>query len=218
MSHLVKVQVRNAERILDLGCGDGNVTIRIAEACCAKEVFGVDVDDQALQQAQRKGMTVVKADLNVDKLPFQANYFDLVIMAEVIEHLLDPDHALQQVQRVLKPGGYLLLTTPNLGWYVNRLVLLFGYQPYWTGCGRYNVGKFMRSIREPAGHLRLYTMRALKQMLILHNFMIVTIKGSTTDLLREPLRTVDDIIARIRSSMAQILIVLARKVSTYMQL
>jgi len=120
-------------RVLDLGVGDGSVVKQLVDALgldCV--VYGVDIDERALKQAKERGIIVSKVDLNKDKLPYQDNYFDLVLMEEVIEHLANPDNALEEVRRVLKPGGLFIITTPNLAWWVNRLVLLLGFQPYWT--------------------------------------------------------------------------------------
>ena len=159
-------------RVLDLGVGDGSVVKQLVDALgldCV--IYGVDIDECALEQAKERGIIVSKVDLNKDKLPYRDNYFDLVLMEEVIEHLANPDNALEEVHRVLKPGGLFIISTPNLAWWVNRLVLLLGFQPYWTEVStKYNVGKLGRKLCEPlSGHLRLYTLPALKQLLNLYN-------------------------------------------------
>uniref|UniRef100_E6Q525 Methyltransferase type 11 domain-containing protein n=1 Tax=mine drainage metagenome TaxID=410659 RepID=E6Q525_9ZZZZ len=66
------------------------------------------------------------------RLPFDDACFDVAIFGEVIEHLVDPDAALQEISRVLRPGGYLVLTTPNLACWFNRIVLVIGVQPIFT--------------------------------------------------------------------------------------
>ena len=73
--------------------------------------------------------TFATPNLNVDTLDFENNSFDLIILGEVIEHLYDPDIILQECSRILKPNGVLLITTPNLlSWY-NRILMVFGYYP-----------------------------------------------------------------------------------------
>ena len=168
-------------KIIDFGCGDGSLLMDVADALNIKDVYGVDIDEVALKKAANRGIKVFKIDLNVDPLPFKDGFFDVVLMEEVIEHLINPDNALREAHRILKEGGLFLVSTPNLAWWLNRLVLLFGYQPYWSEVSTiYNVGKFKRpkNIRL-SGHLRIYTYRALKQLLELHGFMIITSKGIT---------------------------------------
>ncbi len=174
------------DHILDLGCGRGSVTKKAKDATMASDAFGVDVDDQALKMANKQDITLLKVDLNSGKLPFIDNYFDLVMMIEVIEHLYNVDYALLESFRVLRSSGYLLLTTPNLAWWINRFVLLFGYQPYFTNVSlTYDVGKLRRRFDTGCNgqHIRMFTPKALKQLLELYGFRIIHIKGTTLELL-----------------------------------
>jgi len=168
-------------RLVELGCGDGSLLIEVANALSIRDVYGVDIDEVALKKATDRGVKVFKADLNSDPLPFKDGFFDVVLTEEVIEHLVNPDNAIREARRVLKAGGLFLLSTPNLAWWLNRLALLLGYQPYWCECSTmYNVGKFKRNQEQPlSGHLRLYTYRALKQLLELHGFKVIASKGVT---------------------------------------
>jgi len=167
------------DRIIELGVGNGSILIEVAKIVGATQLYGVDINDKALEESRRKGIITIKADLNIDMIPLPDNYFDAVLIEEVIERLTNPDHALEEAYRVLKPGGLFIVTTPNLAWWVNRIVLLLGYQPYWSEVStRYNVGKLFRSINQPlSGHLRLYTLKALKELLELHKFKVITVKG-----------------------------------------
>jgi methionine biosynthesis protein MetW len=199
-------------RIIEIGCKEGVVLLEVANAFNATDVYGVDIDEEALKKAAEKGINVHKADLNTDHLSFPDDFFDIALMEEVIEHLVNPDNSLQEAYRVLKFGGYLLVTTPNLAWWLNRLALLSGYQPYWTECSvRYNVGKFKRTLAEPLnGHLRLYTLRALKQLLHLYGFKIICAKGVKYDSLPSVFNHVDKLLSKI-SGLSEIVIVLAQK-------
>lgn len=215
MLGLMKKHAPHARRVLDMGCGAGDMTAKVAGF--ARELFGVDIDDQRLQEALKKGIIAVKVDLNSDKLPFQGDYFDLIIMAEIIEHLYNPDHALSEAYRVLRSDGYLLLTTPNLAWWINRLILLIGYQPYLTNVSlKYDVGKFLRNPFETGctgQHIRIFTPKALEQLLEIMGFRIVDIKGATLDLLPKPIKYLDKFIASLRPSLAADIIMLLRKQS-----
>jgi len=209
LKELDKVKVN---RMLDVGCNNGDTSIKVADFVKCNDLFGVDIDETAIQKAKEKNVKAFKVNLDSDRLPFPDGAFDLVIMTEVIEHLVNGDAALQEASRVLSANGYFLLTSPNLSWYVNRLVLLFGYQPYWTGCGKYNVGKFRRSINEDSsGHLRLFTARALVELLELNGFRILKLKGASISKANGIFRSIDKTIARLRWSLAQDVVVVAQK-------
>jgi len=95
------------QQILDIGCGDGVLLSLIKNAT----LYGIDLDKDSLSYAATK----VKAKLvqaTADKLPFKANFFDVVLATEIIEHLEQPEKLIQEAKRVLKPSGCLILTTP----------------------------------------------------------------------------------------------------------
>jgi len=209
---LYSVMVFKDARIVELGCGDGSLLVEVANALGIRDFYGVDIDEVALKKAVGRGVKVFKADLNSDPLPFKDGFFDAVLMEEVIEHLVNPDNAIREAFRVLKAGGLLLLSTPNLAWWLNRLALLLGYQPYWSECSTvYNVGKFKRNQGQPlSGHLRLYTYKALKQLLELHGFKVIASKGVTYNNLPSVFKHLDSLISKM-PSLAQIVMILAQK-------
>jgi len=209
---LNSVMVFKDARIVELGCGDGSLLVEVANALGIRDVYGVDIDEAALKKAAGRGVKVFKADLNSDPLPFKDGFFVAVLMEEVIEHLVDPDNAIREAFRVLKAGGLFLLSTPNLAWWLNRLALLLGYQPYWSECSTmYNVGKFKRNQGQLlSGHLRLYTYKALKQLLELHGFKVIASKGVTYNNLPSVFKHLDSLISKM-PSLAQIVMILAQK-------
>jgi len=100
------------ERILDLGCGTGTLTIMIQRRQPAAEIIGLDGDDQVLEIARQKamqaGLTSIRWDKGLaDNPPYPANSFDKVVSSLMLHHLTLPDkrRAFQEVFRVLKPGG-----------------------------------------------------------------------------------------------------------------
>ncbi|HUY26555.1 MAG TPA: class I SAM-dependent methyltransferase [Candidatus Binataceae bacterium] len=102
---------------LDIGAGEGLSTAKLAER--GWRVIGVE------RRTKRRGW--VAADLN-DNLPFRDAEFELVVMLEVIEHLADIPHALAEIARVLRPGGTVILSTPNRLNVTSRIhYLLTGY-------------------------------------------------------------------------------------------
>lgn len=88
------------------------------------ELQGVDMCEKAVEVARRAKIEARAVDLDEDDLPFDDNYSDLVVALEILEHLFDPDHVVKEIKRVLRPNGLLIISIPNLAWWVNRLVLL----------------------------------------------------------------------------------------------
>lgn len=199
--------------ILDLGCEPGAITKKVKEATKAENTFGVDIDGAALKLANG-GIITVKTDLNSGKLPFIDNCFDLVMMSEAIEHLYNTDYVLMESFRVLKSSGYLLLTTPNLAWWVNRFTLLLGYQPFFTNVSlKFDVGKLHRPLETGCNgeHIRVFTYRALHQLLLLYGFEIVSVSGATFELLPPIIMRLDKFVTALRPSLGADLIMLAKK-------
>jgi len=123
------------ERLLDIGCGDGAFTTLLRDAVGAGEVVGVDIAPAAVTAARQQGVNAICLDIEQNPLPFDAAYFDMVYCGEIIEHLFNPDHLLQEVYRVLKPAGTCILTTPNLASWPSRVSLIAGL-PALCDCGQ----------------------------------------------------------------------------------
>lgn len=115
--------------LLDLGCFDGSATIRIASSIGAKNIFGVDLAEDALKRASERGITTVCSDLN-EEIPFDSNSFDAVFSNQVIEHLINPTKFAKEMKRVLKPRGYAIVSTENLASWHNIIALMHGDQPF----------------------------------------------------------------------------------------
>ncbi|MHB1536959.1 MAG: methyltransferase domain-containing protein [Acidimicrobiales bacterium] len=100
-------------RVLDAGCGVGYGAALLMDAGAAT-VMAVDVSHEAVALAREvapAGMTCEAA--NLESLPYREASFDLVACFEVIEHVRDPDKVLDELARVLAPGGLLLISSPN---------------------------------------------------------------------------------------------------------
>jgi len=205
------------ERILDVGCGDGNFSVLLKEACKAKEVYGIEISEKGAEIARKNGVKCYQLDIDEEDLPFEDNYFDAVAALELIEHLFDPDHFLDEVYRVLKPNGIFVLSTPNLASIHNRIALLFGYQPFSVMVSLNNsVGHLGFSAGGAApDHIRFFTLRSLKELLKIHKFEILDVKGSCA-MLQEDMRfrsfinAVDKVFAMLPSLSFRVIMV-ARK-------
>jgi ubiquinone/menaquinone biosynthesis C-methylase UbiE len=166
--------------VLDLGCGDGEVAVELARLTGAK-VIAADVSNVALDACRRRGLQTARLQAG-EPLPFAENSFDLVFMTEVIEHLLDPSRTLNEIRRVLRPNGYLILSTPNLACLPNRFLVLLGIQPLFSEVSEEGVYgrrfKMFGQGGEPVGHLRLYTRGALKEVLEASEFKLLIMRGA----------------------------------------
>jgi methionine biosynthesis protein MetW len=109
-------------RVLDLGCRDGALTRLFAPG---NEVVGLDVDREALEHARRRGIETVRADVE-SPLPFADASFDVVVLAELLEHCREPQLVVDEAARVLRPGGTLAGSVPNAYRLKNRLRFLVG--------------------------------------------------------------------------------------------
>lgn len=169
-------------KLLDLGCGDGEFSLKLAERIGTRKVYGVDIVEQSLTKAKAKGIQVYLGDLN-EKLPFEDGSFDVVLASEVIEHLHDTDGFFREVRRVLRNGGYAVIETPNLAAFHNILALLLGKQPFPAVvsneiyAGIWGHQEKQIGSEEP-GHLRIFTLSALKELLEYYGFQIEKSVGS----------------------------------------
>ncbi|MBV8941689.1 MAG: methyltransferase domain-containing protein [Solirubrobacterales bacterium] len=151
--------VRAGYRALDLGCGNGAFTAALEQA--GAEAVGVDVAEEALRRARKAHprMRFMLAPFE-GPLPLEDLAFDLVWASEVIEHVADTARWLSEVRRVLRPGGSLLVTTPNH----SRLTILF---------------RGLERFAEPlSDHLHLYTRKSLRETLERLHFRQIDVRAA----------------------------------------
>ncbi len=113
----------NGKRCLDVGCGDGQIVKIVRDKF--SEIHGCDISIIALNEAKKAGMLTVCSDLNDGYIPYKDNLFDYISALEVLEHVWDPFKLIKEIRRILKPGGRLILTTPNIRYFRNIHTLIF---------------------------------------------------------------------------------------------
>ena len=109
--YALAAQLAPGKRVLDAASGEGYGTALLT-AAGARSAMGVDIDEQTVAHARARHSAEFEV-ADVVSLPFPDGSFDLVVSFETIEHVLDPERALNELRRVLAGGGLLLISTPN---------------------------------------------------------------------------------------------------------
>lgn len=139
-------------KLLDVGCGGGRLLKRMKKR--GWQVEGTDFDAQATQKVTaRYGIKTHVGDLPQCKLP--ADNFDVITMSQTIEHLYDPAATLSESLRILKPGGLLVMTTPNV-----------------DSLGANEFGAFWRGWEAPR-HLHLFSVESLQRLTQQAGFKVI---------------------------------------------
>jgi len=177
-----------SSKMLDIGCSGGILSLVIKNIVGADQVYGMEISIAGVNDALSKGIKAVQLDIDNNSLPFEDGFFDFVYCGDVIEHVFNPSHLLKEANRVTKKGGYLILTTPNLASWYNRIILLFGYQPFETAAslsfpraGKINLGTHsnINRMADLGGeHIRVMTLLALKDLLNLHGYQTISVLGA----------------------------------------
>ena len=138
-------------RILEFGCATGFLSRHLVERGC--KVTGVEIDAEAAEKAKEWCDQVLVTDLNrqdwVGKLTRE---YDTILFGDVLEHLVDPEFALQEAAKVLLPGGRVIICLPNIAYWKIRVSLLMGKFEY-TSAGTLDVT-----------HLRFYTPETARKL------------------------------------------------------
>lgn len=144
-------------KLLDIGCGGGRYLYRMQRQ--GWQVEGIDFDAQATQRVhERYGIKTYTGDVLSARLP--DNSYDAITLSHSIEHVVDPAATISECLRILKPGGRIVLVTPNVESNATRL---FG--PFWRGW-------------EPPRHLYLFSVCNLPQLLTRAGFLVKEVRTS----------------------------------------
>lgn len=186
-------------KVLDLGCGDGSFTLKIAQKIDTEIITCVDINEKALEKAKKHGLRTIKHDLNTLPYPFKDEEFDVVVSNQVIEHLFYPLGFLKEIFRILKPGGYAVISTENLASWDNVLALVLGYTPFSM---EFDDG--VKKLGNPlsphdkevdpgyeAPHIRIFTYKGLLEAVHFVGFRVEKIVGSGHILIFKALERVD---------------------------
>jgi 2-polyprenyl-3-methyl-5-hydroxy-6-metoxy-1,4-benzoquinol methylase len=143
-------------RLLEIGCGSGDLMAFMKQK--GWHVIGLDTDPVAVQTARSRGLTVYDGAL--ETAGFSSDDMDVIVMNHVIEHVPQPARMLQACYRILKPGGRLMMTTPNHeSWGHSR------FQQNWRGL-------------EPPRHLFVFNQSALLRLIRQAGFRKLDLRSS----------------------------------------
>lgn len=118
----LKKLFKNGEVVLDLASGEGAVSEFLKSLGC--EVTAFDISKEALKKAAKRGIRTVQGNVE-NKLPFKDQSFDAIFWGDNVEHLFLPGKTLNEIHRILKKNGRIIISTPNMGYWRYRLYYLF---------------------------------------------------------------------------------------------
>lgn len=151
-------------KILDIGCGTGvlGAFFKKNQNCY---VAGVEINQSAYELALQNLDTVIKGNFETLDLPFENNFFDIVIMGDVLEHLVDPIRSIHKILPLINNQGKILITVPNVrNWrVVKSLVFNDNWQYADWGILDYT-------------HMRFFTKKSLQFLLLKQNIEIINIE------------------------------------------
>ena len=152
--------IKKNSKVLDVGCGNGFLGRYLKEKCGCK-VFGVEKSEVWAKEAQKYYDNVIIGDLNDEKIWDKIQEkFDTIILADILEHLINPETVLEQIKKIIKKDTDIIISLPNFALWRIRLNLLMG---------KFNYTK--RGILDKT-HLRFFTLKTAKEMIIKSGYQI----------------------------------------------
>ncbi len=180
------LEINEKAYFLDLGCDNGDFTLALARQLKTNYISGVEISPPAVEAAARLGIKVKQFDLN-RAFTYPDNSFDVIHANQVIEHLYDADNFLAEIYRILKPGGYAIISTENASSWCNIFASIMGWQIFsLTNLStKGNLGNpwalHNNATSKPASswiHIRIYNIRGLKELLQAYRFTVEDIRGA----------------------------------------
>ncbi len=149
---LIELIPPGAIRILDVGCGVGK-TGQLLREKGFEEIFGVEINANAAEQAKSYYREVIIGDIEKDLLPFGRGFFDCILYGDVLEHLIDPWKVLKHHKEILKDDGVIICSIPNIRYYkILKPLILKGRWEY------VDLGIMDRT------HLRFFTLKTIEDL------------------------------------------------------
>lgn len=163
------------KRILDLGCSRGMLLERFRRYEHV-ELVGLELDPADRVDAEARGIHVDQFQINVydgeqiaARVPYEDDSFDVVVAAEIIEHIVDTAGFVREIHRIVRLGGVAFFSTPNILWWKYRLDLLRGRYP--------DPLEHRLHYGTDFGHVRVFTPSLLRELVQESGFDVVRVAG-----------------------------------------
>jgi len=153
--------IDSGHKILDVGCSEGYLGELLKNK--GNLVYGIEISSNAAEKAIKVLDDVIVGNIEQIDLPWPKEFFDIIICADIIEHLFEPEKVLTKLRMLLKREGRLIASIPNVANYWIRKELLLGRFEY------QNSGLLDR------GHIRFFTYDSAKKMLVDAGFEIINV-------------------------------------------
>jgi ubiquinone/menaquinone biosynthesis C-methylase UbiE len=161
LEQVLKYSHSKGKKLLDIGTGPGYLLE------CAEELgfdcFGTEISNESAKDAEKKFPGKIHPG-NLDGAQYPDNFFDVVTMTDVLEHLPDPCKIMAEAERILKPGGYLLIISPNHKSLTRKLLGRHWFQYKYE-------------------HVFYFNKKSLKRLLKDHAFSLLEFKNNKKDFL-----------------------------------
>lgn len=119
----LRILLKYSDKIVDLGCGAGDLSIKLKKDYNVNDITMVDLDDYRRKQATK--FPLLKVDLCMQPIPIKSSSVDVIFALQAFEHLENPHHFVRECHRILKKKGIFIMSIPN-GWnFFSRLSFLF---------------------------------------------------------------------------------------------
>jgi methionine biosynthesis protein MetW len=151
-------------KILEIGCGTGITGKTLKEKNKAVEVIGIEKIANIAQQAEKNIDKVITADIEILELPFDDEYFDYVILADILEHLYNPSAVLNKLRKYIKKDGCIIASVPNIRYW--KILIDLVLKGKWTYCSE--------GILDDT-HLRFFTKKSIIELFQSAGFTVDTI-------------------------------------------
>ncbi|RJR23668.1 class I SAM-dependent methyltransferase [Candidatus Microgenomates bacterium] len=143
-----KIDVLDAQKIVDIGCGEGYPESFFLERKPNLKITGIDTNDQHLKEAKKKNPKAEYIKGDIYNLNFNKDFFDLAIVLEVLEHLKEPNVAVGQVKKISK-----------------KAIFSVPYEP-WFSLLSFLGGSYIKSLGRHPEHVNFWNIESFKKMLL----------------------------------------------------
>ncbi len=198
---------------LDLGCGDGFFTVKLANAIGAQKIHGIDISQQAVKMARMNGVDARALDIDEKNVPYKSESIDFIFCGNLIELVADADHLLEEIHRTLKKDGTVIMTFPNIAAWLSRIALFLGYLPFYSRVStQFDLGKMFSKIKkgQSTGFIRLFTLSSFIELTKCYGLSVKKTYGVAQRTLPLPFYLIDSFVSKKPSLASQIICVLTK--------